>query len=122
MRKSLIPAFALLLITVPAHAGTFSLNGQGQIVWQPALCTAPVPPDGLLTADRETPANDMNQRARLYNDYAAQAQTYMDCVNSEAEQDSSIAAAAVIDAGRALINATQQNLQGMAASVKGGPQ
>jgi len=123
MRTRLAAAIILSLLASSAHAGTFSVDEKGQLLWQPSRCQPPtsVPPS-LLEADRESKAGDMNQRAAQYNAYVQLTQTYMNCVSTEAEQDAAVAGAAVTAAGQGIIDGTQKDLEKIGAAVKERPE
>jgi hypothetical protein len=117
MRKSLVAAL-ILLLSSPAHAGTFGIDGNGQLVWQSNQCSPPPIPPSLVATDSETGADNMNQRATQYNTYVQQAQAYMNCISTEAEIDANRAGQSIIDAGQVVIDKTQKDLQAMAVAVQ----
>jgi hypothetical protein len=98
-----------VLIAMPALAGTVTINN-GQVVWQSTQCAAPSSPS-LGAPSAEMRANDMNARVAQYNTYANSAQSYMNCVSHEAQEDSSMLSQAVVTQAQALIASTQKSVE-----------
>jgi hypothetical protein len=117
--QRLLAAALILFAAFPANAGTYSVDGKGQLSWKPDRCDPPTPPPpSLLEAHPETRAGDMNQRAMQYNTYVELAQAYMNCVSAEADQDAAAAGQAVVNSGQSIIEKMQKDLKKMSANVK----
>jgi hypothetical protein len=82
----LLAFLAVLLFAAPAFAGTLNYaNGRG--AWQSTACQRPIAP-AFAGMGSETAASSMNTATTSYNKFAADTQGYIDCLTSEAQQDS----------------------------------
>lgn len=110
-------ALLLTLVTVPAFAGNLIVsNGNSQ--WQSTGCTEPVAPASLLSADKESAANDLNQKMQGYNSYAASAQAYMDCVSKEAEGDANVANQTISQSAQRTIEVMEKKVVALHDTLK----
>ena len=102
-------AASLVLVSSSAFAGSMSLSN-GKAIWQTSNCTEPTAPPSLLAADKETHAGDMNHMMENYNAYAANMQTYMNCISKEAETDSGSINEAITKSAQASIEAAHKKV------------
>lgn len=97
-----------LLTPQPTYAGTTSV-ADGKGIWQSTKCIAPKLPESLSN-DPETPADELNDRMRAYNEYVAQVQGYMSCVSQEAKADADANNQIVIRTAQEIIQKTKEDL------------
>jgi hypothetical protein len=98
-------ALALILFAMPAFAGNINFaDGQGQ--WKSTQCGA-APTMPALQAKSESRADDLNGQVANRATLAAQTQSYLNCLKTEAERDAAAAANLIISAA----NAEMQRLQ-----------
>jgi len=106
-----IKSFALIAVlalsSAPVWAG--SLNyADGKGTWQPQ-CMRPARP-AELPKDPEAASGDLNDRIVAYNQYAAQVQTYLDCVHKEVERDAQAAQQVLSQASQKLMQSAQDEV------------
>jgi hypothetical protein len=117
MRTCFIVILAgIMLVSIPAVAGTVTAT-DGKVGWQSTQCPPPAAPASLVSADHETPAEDMNTRITQYNQYVGLMQTYMQCMSKEAEGDANMASGAVIKAGQGVIEEVKSSLDKLGAPL-----
>jgi hypothetical protein len=91
---------ACLLVAAPALAGDLTFDNN-QTVWRSSKCVRPTPPESVLNANPETKGNAMNRLIVQYNVYADAAQSYMNCIASEAEHDETVIGQAIVSGAQA---------------------
>lgn len=75
-------------------------------------------PTSLLAVDSETPAGDLNKLMESYNVYAAQMQSYMDCVSREAQGDSDATGQTIVQSAQATIGNAQRKVDGLHSALQ----
>jgi hypothetical protein len=108
--------FALLLPAAGSQAGELKYAA-GQGSWQPTQCPRPVRPANL-PQDPATAADDLNDRVVSYNAYAAQTQTYLDCVSKEVERDAQAAQYVLTESSKKLMDSAQAELAQIQQQLK----
>ena len=102
----------LVLVSGTASAGNLRFTG-GVSQWQSTRCPKPVAPPNLLAMDSETPAGSLNSLLECYNAYAVAMQRYMDCVSTEAKDDSDAATQTITQSAEATISNAQNKVKSM---------
>lgn len=117
MRMLSFVAFVVgITLAVPAFAGTASFaDGKGE--WKSTNCMAPTPPANL-PKDPETPANDLNARVMLHNQYVEIAKSYMTCLGREAHNDATAVSQMIVGEAQTLIQKTQDQIAASASWAK----
>lgn len=81
-RFAVMPAALLFIIAAgPALAGSLTYQG-GRADWQSTNCQQPQQPNFVTGA-----ANTLSANVNAYNDYTRNVQSYLNCINQEAQQD-----------------------------------
>ncbi len=89
-----------------------------QLTWSSTQCTAPIAPESVTSVDRHAAAEDVNKRITDYNIYVAAAQTYMECVNKEAQTDSTNANQIIIQAAQKIIDDKRKDVADFGAPLQ----
>ncbi|MEJ0061772.1 MAG: hypothetical protein WDO70_00840 [Alphaproteobacteria bacterium] len=118
MRSDLLFGAAAVILTIsfPAAAGGLTYKDRSGI-WLPTACARPQSPANLAPSSKMS-ANDLNGQVRLYNDYTAQAQAYMDCVSQEAARDATAAQQVIARDAQKSMEAMEQELSHIQAKLK----
>ena len=114
---SLILAGFIALTASNVWAGSVTMTN-GQVTWQSTQCPMPVMPQALASLNPEAPANDVNALAIQHNAYAAQVQSYMDCMSNEAQTDANLAAKGIVASAQATIQQAQMRVEASGAALR----
>lgn len=115
--SGIIIAVTCMVAAGAASAGNLTFSGD-KSQWIPTHCTEPAMPTSLMAVDSETPASHMNELMESYNIYAGQMQEYMNCVNREAESDSSTASQAITTSAEDNIQAAQRRVTSLRQALQ----
>lgn len=115
-RNILLAMLGMALLAPMAQAGTLTYT-DGRGGWKSTMCVKPARPD-TLPGKRNVSASDLNERVETYNTYAAQAQAYFDCVQSEVERDAQAAQYVLTEASRRETQSVQDDLTKIQAQLQ----